>query len=57
MESNKLVEKIDYFIARTDDRLDHIEKKIDKLLAFKFMIVGVSAAVSFLVSALINALK
>lgn len=43
-------DKLEYFIARTDSRLSHIESKLDQVLAFKFMILGGSGLVSVIVS-------
>ncbi len=42
--------KVEYFIERTDRKLSEIDKKIEALLAFKFMLLGGSALVSLLVS-------
>lgn len=43
-------EKINYFILRTDERLLEMDQKLDRVLALKFMILGGSAVVSFLVT-------
>lgn len=39
-----------YFINRTDSRLEQIEKKIDALLAFKFLLLGGSAVVTIVIN-------
>lgn len=41
---------VDYFIKHTDQRLARLETKIDKLLAFKWQIVGGAALLSILVT-------
>ena len=46
-------DKIDYFMRRTDDRMEIIEKKIDILLGFRWQIVGGSVAVSSIISLII----
>jgi hypothetical protein len=46
MSQEKLVE---YFIEQTNDRLERMEDKMDKLLAFKWQIIGGSVAISALV--------
>lgn len=47
-------EGVEYFIKRTDERLQSIEKKVDELLAFKWQIIGGSAVVSALVTLVIE---
>lgn len=44
---NKL---IDYFIEKTDRRLTAIETKLDKLLQFKWQIIGGSVVLSVLLT-------
>lgn len=41
---------LEYFQKRTDERLESIEGKLDKLLEFKFRLMGASAAISAVVS-------
>ena len=43
-------DKMDYFITRADERFDKLELKVDKLLEFKWQIIGGSVVVSTLVS-------
>lgn len=38
----------EYFIKRTDERLVHIEAKIDQLIGFRWMLLGASAVISSL---------
>jgi hypothetical protein len=35
--------KLDYFIERTDARLNEIERKIDSLINFKMKVIGMTA--------------
>jgi len=46
-ENEKLLE---YYIAKSDERLDRLESKVDKLISFRVMLVGAAVAVSGLVS-------
>jgi hypothetical protein len=46
MSQEKLIE---YFIQQTDIRLERMESKVDKLLQFKWQIIGGSVAVSTVV--------
>lgn len=39
-----------YFIERTDKRLDDIENKIDQLISFRWMLLGMATAISSIVS-------
>ena len=41
---------LDYFMTATDKRLDSIEQKLDKLIQFRWMVVGSATGISFLVS-------
>ncbi len=41
---------LEYYIERSDARLDAIEKKIDKLISFRWMLIGAASGVSFVVS-------
>ena len=36
-------EKLQYFIDRTDERLHRIESKIEELIGFKIMLLGLAA--------------
>jgi len=40
----------DYFMGQTNKRLDSIESKIDRLLAFKWQIIGGSLVASTVVA-------
>lgn len=44
---------LQYFIERTDQRFDGVEKKLDALIGWKFKIVGAGAVISFIISILI----
>ena len=46
--------KFEYFIARTDERLHAIEGKIDRLLAFKWQIIGGAGVVGLIASIIIS---
>lgn len=50
-------EKINYFIDKTDDRLQRIESKLDDVIKFKWQILGGAAVVSFIVSTLVILFK
>ena len=41
---------IEYFIQKTDERFDKVEKKLDEVLKFKWQIVGGSVVMSFLIT-------
>lgn len=43
-------EFINYFISRTDERLEKIEGKIDQLLSFKWQIIGGATFISVLIT-------
>lgn len=43
-------ELMDYFIKKTDQRFDVIEKKLDEILRFKWRIAGALAVICFLVT-------
>lgn len=54
-------EKMDYFLNRTErdftevkKDIENVNRKIDSLLAFKFMLFGGSAVVSTVVAIIIN---
>ena len=47
-------ELIDYFISETNTKFDKLETKVDKLLQFKWQIVGGSVIASILLSVIIN---
>lgn len=47
-------DKYEYFLTETNKRLDAIEDKMDKLLSFKFMLIGASISVSSLITLGIN---
>lgn len=46
------MDQMDYFVERTDSRLEQIENKIDSLLAFKFLILGGSGVVTVMINLL-----
>ncbi len=47
----------DYFVDQTNKRLDKIDAKLDKLLAFKWQIIGGSLAFSLAGSILISVIS
>lgn len=47
-------ELIEYFIERTDRKLDKIDTKLDKLFAFKWQIIGGSLFLSTVVTTFIS---
>mgnify|MGYP001432744602 CR=1 FL=1 len=46
-------EKLDYFISRTDQRLRDMDSKMDKLIGFRWMLLGIASALSAIVSLII----
>ena len=46
--------KFDYFIDQTNDRLSNMDSKLDKLLEFRVMLIGASVGVSLLASVAFN---
>lgn len=49
-------DKINYFIERTDKRLESIEEKLEVILRFKWQVIGGSIVLSALVSVAIKIL-
>jgi hypothetical protein len=47
---SQLKDLVNYFIARTDQRFDRIERQIEESLQFKWQLIGGSVAVSAVVS-------
>lgn len=47
MPSDDLVK---YFIKHTNDRFDALEGKVDRLISFRWLLIGVSLGVSGVVS-------
>lgn len=45
-----MTDKLDYFIERTDARLEQMDEKLDDMLAFKFKILGGSVVLSVLIN-------
>lgn len=43
-------EKLDYFIDQTNDRLGKIDAKLDQLISFRVMLIGISITVSSVIS-------
>lgn len=41
-----------YFIEKSNERFDAIEKKIDMLISFRLVLIGASVGVSGLISAI-----
>ena len=47
---------LDYYIKHADKRFDEIEKKVDKLISFRWMLIGASVSVSGIISIAIQLL-
>lgn len=47
-------DKIEYFIKETNKKFDKIDEKMDKLLSFKWQIVGGSVAFSLIATGIIQ---
>jgi hypothetical protein len=45
-------EKFEYFMKRTEQDLDHIRTRVDKLWDFRLMLLGGSAVVSIISAAI-----
>ena len=39
-----------YFMKQTNERFDSLERKVDKLISFRLMLIGASVGISGLVS-------
>lgn len=48
---------IDYYIEHSDKRFDALEKKVDKVLSFRWMLIGAASGVSFVVSIVFKVLE
>lgn len=48
MDSNE--DKFEYFMDRTERDLDYIRGKLDSLIGFRWMMIGMSTAISAIVS-------
>ncbi len=46
---------IEYFIQQTNERLERIELKMDKVLQFKWQVLGVATAVSAIIGFVVQA--
>ena len=46
-------EKLDYFIERTDTRLEALDKKMDTVIGFRWMLLGMASALSAIVSTIL----
>jgi hypothetical protein len=44
----------EYFVTSTDRRLDRIEEKLERLIGFRWMLLGASAAVSTVFSIVVT---
>ena len=47
-------ELMEYFIEKTDERFDKLEYKIDKILEFKWQIIGGAVGISGLIGLVVN---
>lgn len=54
MPQEKLLE---YYIKKSDERFDRLEAKIDKLMGFKWRLVGAASGVSIVISVLFEMAK
>lgn len=54
MPSDDLVK---YFINHTDSRFDRLEKKVERLLNFRWMLIGAASAASVVVSVVFEVAK
>lgn len=48
-------DKMEYFITQTNDRLKHIDRKLDSLLKFKWQIIGGSVSLSLVITLVVQA--
>jgi hypothetical protein len=46
-----------YFVQKTDDRFDVIDKKLDKLISFRLMLIGGAAVISAIISIFVSAMN
>lgn len=46
-----------YFIERTDERLERIENKIEQLIGFRWMLIGMASALSAIISLAFHIMK
>jgi len=51
---DQINDKLEYFINRTDERLQRIEDKVDHLEKWKLKVVGGAAALSALITFLVE---
>ena len=51
MTQDKLVE---YFIDETNKRLDRIDEKLERLISFRLILIGVAMTVSTIVSVIVQ---
>jgi len=49
--------KLDYFIERTDERLRRIETKIEQLISFKIMLLGLAATFGAIAGMVVEFIK
>lgn len=47
-------QKFDYFMERTEQDLNHIRERVDKLWDFKTMVIGAAILCSVVCSGLVN---
>lgn len=47
-------EKFNYFLEETNKRLDKIDEKLERLISFRVLLIGMSMAVSALITVAIN---
>lgn len=46
--------KFDYFIEQTNKKLDHMNNKLDQIMALKYMVIGGAGTISLIVSIVVN---
>lgn len=48
------VGKFEYFIHQTNRRLDKIDGKLEQLIGFRWLLIGISLGVSAIISFVVN---
>ena len=54
---DRIIGRLEEFHKHTAEKLEKIEKQLEQLNEFKWRIVGISTAVSFLVTIAVSAVK
>lgn len=53
-ETDRILGKLEEHARSSELRFDRLEHKVDKLMGFKFKILGASAVVSFIIATLVE---